>query len=89
LKLFRSAFTVPPERDDHYSVQCVGSIETDLTSFDSTARDTRYDDKLGQTIYKHNYEVEVKLRSEEGVLTFRSLANGKQMGSTKIRFEGF
>jgi hypothetical protein len=87
LSLYSCSFTSPPERVEHFSVQRVGSVETDLGNVSLTNVGSKYNSYLERRIYRYEYEVDVRFRSEEGVLAFKTRAYGEQRGTTCIKFD--
>jgi len=84
LTLYSCRFVDPPEREEHYSVECVGKIEMNFDGISDHMIDSRWNEKLGRQVYRGEYEVEVRFRSQEGMLTFRSTAYGKEVAKTTI-----
>jgi hypothetical protein len=82
--LYSSRFVDPPEQVDHYGVELVGQIETDFDDVSDSIVDSRWNERLGRQVYQYNYDLEVRFRSQEGMLTFRSTAYGKERAKTRI-----
>jgi hypothetical protein len=84
LKLFQCSFADPPELEGHYSVQFVGSIKTNFTGVSDNIIDSKWNPRLGRTVHRYSYKLEIYFRSQEGALKLRSVAYGKERGTTKI-----
>lgn len=84
LTLYQCSFVDPPERADHYSVQYVGSVETKFTDVSDDIIDSKWNSRLGRTVHRYNFQVEIYFRSQEGALKIRSVAYGKERGTTQI-----
>lgn len=84
LRLYQCSFADPPEREDHYSVQFVGSIETRFTDVSDNMIDSKWNSRLGRMVHRYSFQLQIYFRSQEGALKFRSVAYGKERGTTKI-----
>jgi hypothetical protein len=85
LLLFSCPIDEAPESVGHFSVRQEGRIMTKFPNMKIAEK--KFNQRLKRYTYQFSYTVEVDLRSEEGVLTFKSLVKGAVAGTTNISFE--
>ncbi|OCT47560.1 Hsp70 family protein [Cladophialophora carrionii] len=86
LELYSCPLDSPPEREEHFSVRREGVIET-MWDPDNDKVESCWSARLRKTVYRFNYEMTVDFRSEDGLLNFKSMVNGVQVGKTNIKFD--
>ncbi|KAE9368265.1 actin-like ATPase domain-containing protein [Stipitochalara longipes BDJ] len=87
LQLFSCSFTEPPEREEHYSCQKNGVLVTDFADVSLTRVESKYNSYLERRLYMYKFEVEVRIKADDGVLGFKSRAYGQQRGNTPVTFD--
>ena len=84
LRLYQCSFADPPEREDHHSVRLIGCIETKFTDISDDIVNSKWNSRLGRMVHQYNFKLQIYFRSHEGALKIRSMAYGKERGTTKI-----
>ena len=87
LRLFQCDAAEPPERADDYRVRYVGTINITFSEEDLGSAKSKYNSRLGCTVYKYDYDVRVRFRSTKGALEFQTIAYGEERGTTTISFD--
>jgi hypothetical protein len=86
LELYSCPLDSPPEREEHFSVRREGVIET-MWDPENDEVESCWSARLRKTVYRFNYEMTVDFRSEDGILNFKSMVNGVEVGKTNIKFD--
>ncbi|KAF8848716.1 Hsp70 family protein-like protein [Acephala macrosclerotiorum] len=88
LEFFSCNLATPPDRVDHERVTYVGKIRVDLTSYLETDSSNRRDLKIGgKGSYSISAEVQVEFGNESGILQFKTVIDGEEVGKTSIDFD--
>jgi hypothetical protein len=87
LTLYQCDADEPPDREDDYRARYVGTIRVTFSEDDVESAQSRYNGRLGCTVYKYNYSVRVQFRSTKGALEFKTTAYGEERGTTTISFD--
>ncbi|KAL7919154.1 hypothetical protein ACQKWADRAFT_323202 [Trichoderma austrokoningii] len=82
--LYSCNLDTAPGRLEHPRVLHIGTINTDFTNVDMSKFQRRTTSSGIE--YKLEYEIRVDFRSEEGVLRFSCVSNGRTIGATSISF---
>ena len=87
LTLYQCDADEPPERAYDYRVRYVGTINITFSEEDLGSAKSKYNSRLGCTVYKYDYDVRVRFRSTKGALEFQTIAYGEERGTTTVSFD--
>ena len=87
VRLFQCDAAEPPERADDYRVRYVGTINITFSEEDLGSAKSKYNSRLGCTVYNFEINVRVRFRSTKGALEFQTIAYGEERGTTTISFD--
>jgi molecular chaperone DnaK (HSP70) len=87
MMLYSSVLDEPQENISNARVEKVGKVVSSFPKdFDFGETNETYNARLGKKIYQFRYTVQARFGEKDGILCFRTLVNGKVVGTTDIEY---
>ena len=68
-------------------VERVGSIISWIDDLDEGKCERSWNSRLNKHVYRYTYQVQVRFGEKDGMLKFRTVMDGKVVGTADIRYD--